>query len=401
MRALWYGTFDPEIEVARWDGIDSPAELRCCSIRLGLVPPAAAKLVRQKSGALGITAGLLKEERQADVAGYSGLEILLQGTEKALVKLAELLKRSGKEPAACGKSILGLLRRTRHKPQGALQLGRHRLPLGKRTLIMGILNVTPDSFTDGGKYNHLSVAVERALQMAGEGADIIDIGGESTRPGYKGISEAEEIARVIPVIEALKSRSDLPIPLSIDTYKAATARAALEYGVEMINDVWGLKADPELAAVAASHGVPICLMHNRRSTNYRELIPEVILELEQSVELAKAAGISDRSIIVDPGIGFGKDLEQNLEVMHRLKDFHSLGCPLLLGTSRKSMIGKTLNLPPLERIEGTAATIACGIAAGVDIIRVHDVKEMRRVALMTDAMVRRRNGGPPENVHAD
>lgn len=393
MKALWYHLLDPEREAVRWDWIGSPAELRCYSIRIAPVPPAAAALIRQEAAALGITAGSLKSEHGAGKVESSGLEILLQGTEQALEKLSKILTLSDKKAAACGKSIRGLLKRARRRPPRVLQLGRHRLPLGARTLIMGILNVTPDSFTDGGKFNCLSAAVERAFQMVEEGADIVDIGGESTRPGYRGISEAAEIARVMPVIEALKSRSDFSAPLSIDTYKAATARAALECGVEMVNDIWGLKADPDLAAVTASFGVPICLMHNRNSTTYRELVPEVILELQESIDLAKAAGISDDHIIIDPGIGFGKDLDQNLAVMRRLEDFRGLGYPLLLGTSRKSMIGKTLELPALERIEGTAATVACGIAAGADIVRIHDIKEVRRAVLMTDAMVRRTNGG--------
>lgn len=385
MKASLYHIFNAEAETARWEGIRSPAELRSYSIRLSPVSPADAALIREKSAVLGLSSGLLRSGGEGNV---NGMEMLLQGTEKSLKKLSEEMKRSGKEAAACGESILGLLRRAGRKADGALQLGRYRLPLGRRTLIMGILNVTPDSFTDGGKYNDLSTAVERACQMVEEGADIIDIGGESTRPGYRGISEAEEISRVLPVIEALKSSSRFSAPLSIDTYKAATARAALDAGVEMVNDIWGLKADPQLAGVAASHGVPICLMHNRSSTVYRDLVPEVIRELQESIGLAKAAGIPGDRIIVDPGIGFGKDLEQNLAVMHRLSDFRGLGYPLLLGTSRKSMIGKTLELSPLERIEGTAATVAYGIAAGADLVRVHDVKEMRRVVLMTDAMVR-------------
>ena len=224
--------------------------------------------------------------------------------------------------------------------------------------------------------------------MAEEGADIIDIGGESTRPGYRKISEEEELARVMPIIEALKSDPHFPAPLSIDTYKAAVAEEALRAGVEMVNDIWGLKADPRMGKLVAAYGVPVCLMHNRNSTEYRDLVPEVIFELQESIDLAKAAGIADDRIIVDPGIGFGKTAEQNLAVLHRLADFRGLGYPLLLGTSRKSTIGKVLNLPTEERLEGTAATVAIGIAAGVDIVRVHDVKEMRRVAMMTDAMVR-------------
>lgn len=389
MKAFWYQVSDPEAEAARWGGIDSPAKLRHCSIRLSSITPVTASLIRQKSAELGIAAGQLKEPG----AGNTGLEILLLGREDSLRELSAALKRSGEDAAVGGRAILGLLRRVRRKGPDVLQLGRYRLPLGQRTLIMGILNVTPDSFTDGGKYNRLPAAVERACQMIAEGADIIDIGGESIRPGYRGINETEELSRVMPVIEALKSRSDFSAPLSIDTFKAVTARAALEAGVEMVNDVWGLKADPLLAEVVASFGVPLCLMHNRSSTVYRELVPEVIMELQESIDLAKAAGIGEEKIIIDPGIGFGKNLEQNLAVMQRLGDFRGLGYPLLLGTSRKSMIGKTLRLPPLERLEGTAATVAYGIAAGVEIVRVHDVKEMRRVVKMTDAMVRPPGGG--------
>ncbi len=270
-----------------------------------------------------------------------------------------------------------------------LHLGNNVFLLGKQTFIMGILNVTPDSFSDGGRYNHLENALEQAYKLSDEGADILDIGGESTRPGAAPITAEEELSRVIPVIKALKNDHSYELPLSIDTYKAVVAEEALKLGVEMINDVWGLKADRELGRVAANYKVPICLMHNRNNTDYRNLIPDIIAELKESIEIAHQMGISDRNIIVDPGIGFGKDLQQNLDVMHNLGLFCNLGYPLLLGTSRKSMIGKTLNLPLNDRVEGTAATIAYGISAGVDIIRVHDVQQMRRVSDMTDAIVRR------------
>ncbi len=270
-----------------------------------------------------------------------------------------------------------------------LDLGSIKLPLGRRTLIMGILNVTPDSFSDGGRFDHVEKALEHAHQMSADGADIIDVGGESTRPGHTRISAEEELSRVMPVIERLKKDQGFKLPLSIDTYKPEVAKKALAAGVEMLNDVWGLKEDKELGKVAAYYQVHICLMHNRSSTDYKDLIPDIISELKGSIELAHLAGIDDSRIIIDPGIGFGKTYEQNLEVMRSLKDFSDLGYPLLLGTSRKSIIAKTLNLPADERIEGTAATQALGIAAGADIIRVHDVKEMKRVAMMTDAIVRR------------
>jgi len=270
-----------------------------------------------------------------------------------------------------------------------LRLGNTVLPLGKKTLIMGILNITPDSFSDGGQFYHYDKALQQAHKISEEGADILDIGGESTRPGAAPISAEEELKRVIPVIKALKNEHSYKLPLSIDTYKAVVAEEALNNGVEMINDVWGLKADRELGPVAAKYKVPICLMHNRTSTDYKKLISDIIAELQESIALAKQSGIEDKQIIIDPGIGFGKDLQQNLDVMYHLREFCNLGYPLLLGTSRKSMIGKTLDLPSENRIEGTAATIAYGISAGADIVRVHDVLQMRRVTNMTDAMVRR------------
>ncbi len=359
-----------------------PPPLRCCSIKLFHVPSLTVPLIEGKGSALGVTVTPLQTQ--------SGIrDLLMAGTEKALGALCTKLKKAGGPAAESGALIWELLENAGRRHRRVLQLGHYRLPLGERTLIMGILNVTPDSFTDGGEYNSLPAAVARAHQMVQEGADIIDIGGESTRPGYRGISEAEELSRVMPVIEALKGDPNFSAPLSIDTCKAAVAREALQTGVEMVNDIWGLKVDPRLGELAASFGVPICLMHNRNSTVYGELVPEVIFELQESIDLARGSGISDDRIIIDPGIGFGKDLGQNLAVMHRLADFRGLGYPLLLGTSRKSMIGKTLDLPTGDRREGTAATVAYGIAAGADIVRVHDVREMRRVVMMTDAMVRK------------
>ncbi len=270
-----------------------------------------------------------------------------------------------------------------------LQLGDRKYNLDKRTLVMGILNVTPDSFSDGGNYTRVEKAVEQAFKMAEDGADIIDIGGESVRPGFIPISAEDELNRVMPVIIALKKDHTFPLPISIDTYKAAVAEEALKMGVEMVNDVYGFKADQKLAKVVADYNVPICLMHNRSSTDYKNLIADIIEEINESIQLAHQAGIKDEQIIIDPGIGFGKDLQQNLDVMYYLREFNSLGYPLLLGTSRKSMIGKTLHLPLEKRVEGTAATVAYGISAGVSLVRVHDVLQMRRVADMTDAMVRR------------
>lgn len=267
------------------------------------------------------------------------------------------------------------------------QWGEKRLELGKRTVIMGILNVTPDSFSDGGKYNNLPAAVEQAHKMAAEGADIIDIGGESTRPygNNKPISADEEMERVLPVLERILK--ELPIPVSLDTYKSVTAKAALKMGVHMLNDVWGLQKDPDMAALIAEYKVPVVVMHNKIEPGYGDLLGEISGFLRRSIQIAKDAGIEGDNIIIDPGIGFGKTRADNLLIMRRLGELRALGCPVLLGTSRKAFIGTTLDLPPTERIEGTAATIALGIANGADIVRVHDVKEMLRVARMTDALI--------------
>jgi len=318
--------------------------------------------------------------------------VIISGTEAELLRIADKLKSSGDSTAKMGDILSQTLNRAINPPPVELQLGKQRYPIGKRTLIMGILNLTPDSFSDGGRFYSLEQALSQAYQMAEEGADIIDIGGESTRPGYENaekVTATEELKRVMPVIEELKKDNSFKLPLSIDTYKAETAEKALAAGVEMLNDVWGFKEDDAIAAVAARYRIPVCLMHNRRNTDYNDLIPDIISELIDSIELAHRAGIEDSLIIVDPGIGFGKDYTQNLDVMLHLSEIKKMGYPLLLGTSRKSIVGKTLNLPVNDRIEGTAATVAYGISSGADIVRVHDVKQMKRVAVMTDAMTRR------------
>jgi dihydropteroate synthase len=256
----------------------------------------------------------------------------------------------------------------------------------RRTLIMGILNVTPDSFSDGGKYLDPARAVERALQMVEEGADIIDIGGESTRPGSTPIDAQAEAERVIPVVRAVCRATSTPV--SVDTYKAEVARLALAAGAAMLNDVWGGQREPAMLALAAAAKVPICLMHNRAEPRYRDLIWEIKCDLATMAEQALLAGVPRGKIILDPGIGFGKTWQQNLVVMQRLREIVDLGFPLLIGTSRKSMIGHVLGLPVDERLEGTAATVAYGIAMGAKIVRVHDVKAMKRVAQMTDALLR-------------
>ncbi len=262
---------------------------------------------------------------------------------------------------------------------------------GERTYVMGICNLSPDSFSGDGLGNDIEAVVAQAKRFAAEGADIIDVGGESTRPGTepRSVDDVEgELALVIPAIERLSR--EITIPISIDTYKSAVARQAVAAGATMINDIWGLKRDPKIAEVAAATGVPLILMGNQRDAPPRTgIMARVISDLERSIRLAREAGVAEENIIIDPGIGFGKTLEQNLEIVNRLAELKVLGKPILLGTSRKSMIGLILDLPPDQRVEGTAATIAIGIANGADMVRVHDVKEMVRVCRMSDAIIRR------------
>ncbi|MBT9176598.1 MAG: Dihydropteroate synthase [Firmicutes bacterium] len=264
-------------------------------------------------------------------------------------------------------------------------MGAQGFDFTRRTLIMGILNVTPDSFSDGGVYLDPARAVERALAMVEEGADIIDIGGESTRPGATPVSAQDEARRVIPVVRAVCRATATPV--SIDTYKAEIARMALAEGASMLNDVWGGQKDREMLALAAAANVPLCLMHNRAEPLYHDLIGEIKRDLRAMVKQALSVGVREGNIILDPGIGFGKTWQQNLVVMQRLREIVDLGFPLLVGTSRKSMIGQVLGLPVDERLEGTAATVAVSIAHGAKIVRVHDVRAMQRVARMTDALV--------------
>lgn len=266
-----------------------------------------------------------------------------------------------------------------------IECGPYKLEMSGRTLIMGILNMTPDSFSDGGRYNAVDTALERARQLIQDGADIIDVGGESTRPGYEQISSEEENERVVPIIEFLAQ--EVNVPISIDTYKADVARAALKAGAHIINDIWGAKADPDMAKVAADTGAPIILMHNREAKPYQDFMRDALNDLYESIQLVKGAGVKDEKIILDPGIGFAKTLEENLLMMRNLRIITSLGYPVLLGTSRKSMIGHTLQLPVEERVEGTIASVCLGIQQGCSIMRVHDVKENARAARMMDAML--------------
>lgn len=268
------------------------------------------------------------------------------------------------------------------------------LVIGKKTLIMGILNVTPDSFSDGGTHNEVEAAVNHALKMIDEGADLIDVGGESTRPGGAEVSLEEELERVIPVIQALVNHPGIQVPISIDTYKAEVARQALAAGAHLINDVWGFQREPEMAKVAATYKVPAVVMHNQVGTAYSDdLVSQMRSFFDRTLEIAKEAGMDPDYLILDPGIGFGKTPDQNIELMSRLGEFSDYGLAILLGTSRKSMIGKILDLPPNERLEGTLATNVLGIAQGVELIRVHDIQAHYRAVKVADAILRREING--------
>ena len=269
-----------------------------------------------------------------------------------------------------------------------MRIGSRDFATTGHTYIMGILNVTPDSFSDGGKFNQIDAALKHAEEMIGDGADVIDIGGESTRPGYTKISDEEEIDRVVPVIEAVKK--EFEIPITVDTYKSGVAEAAAQAGADLINDIWGLKYDARMAEVIAKSGLACCLMHNRDNTEYRNFMEDVKQDLRETIALAKAAGIADDKIILDPGVGFAKSYENNLEVIRRLKEFNELKYPVLLGTSRKSVIGLTLDLPAAERVEGTIVTTVMAVEAGCMFVRVHDVKENHRAIQMAEAILDRK-----------
>ncbi|WP_121615951.1 dihydropteroate synthase [Virgibacillus halodenitrificans] len=272
-----------------------------------------------------------------------------------------------------------------------LKMKRKELDLSARTHIMGILNVTPDSFSDGGSYDSKEKAIQQAIKMEEDGADIIDIGGESTRPNHQPVSLEEEIDRVIPIIKAIREYTNLPI--SIDTYKAETAKQAIEAGADIINDIWGAKREPEIARVAAQYNVPIILMHNRNNKNYTDLIHDMKIDLKESIDIALDAGVQEDKIVLDPGVGFAKTAEDNLIVMNQLEQFVRMGYPVLLATSRKRFIGGVLDLPAEERDIGTGATTCLGITKGVQMVRVHNVKVNVELAKMMDAMQRAKAGG--------
>ncbi len=388
--------------------ISNQAEARRALIEIGsdtggiswMAPKAVHRLLRVEHlstrAAIILKQEMLSKGGEAAISREAGdfsvdmTDVLLMGTLKQYQQLCRKLKIQPFGLASLARSIKTVLHNLEQQESRQLRCRQLSLTLGERTLIMGILNITPDSFSDGGRFNNLETAVAHAKQMLDDGADIIDIGGESTRPqtwDEEPLSAEAETGRILPVVERLLQEIDAPI--SIDTYKAETAMAALQAGAHIINDIWGFLKDPELAKVSADYDVPVILMHNQEGTEYKQsLIGGVIASLRQSIKIAEDAGVRPEQIVVDPGIGFGKTTQQNLAVLRHLDEFRSLGKPIMLGTSRKSVIGNTLNLPVDQRLEGTAATVAWGIANGADIVRVHDVKEISRVARMVDAIIR-------------
>jgi dihydropteroate synthase len=362
----------------------------------GLAPEEAAavqKLIASDKGAgQGPALSVSPAERGNELSGSSP-ELVLCGTPGSLRLQARAL--AARSPLLRGfsgqlDSLLDNYLRSDYK----IMCRGKILDLGSRTHVMGILNATPDSFSDGGQYAAPERALARARQMAEQGADIIDIGGESTRPGAEPVPEDEELRRIIPLIERLSA--ELPIPISVDTYKAPVAAKALAAGASIVNDVSGLRFSPDMAAVAAEHGAAVVIMHMKgaprnmqRNPVYHDVVAEIAAYLEEGIELAVRAGVDREKIMIDPGIGFGKTLDHNLELLKRLDEFRGLGRPIVLGTSRKKFIGTILDVPqPEERVDGTAATVALGIERGAAIVRVHDVARMAQVARMTDAIIK-------------
>jgi dihydropteroate synthase len=367
------------------------------TLTLGGLTPVQAAALRSHIQASTLGAGLrpalvVSAGTKGDAAGSSGTAVL-SGTSDQLKQTIGLIA------SPCGMSAgfsekIHLLLDNYLRSDYKIDCRGKILDLRSRTHVMGILNVTPDSFSDGGRYDAQDRALARAREMAAAGADIIDIGGESTRPGAAPVPEDEELRRIIPLIERLSA--ELPVPLSVDTYKSSVAEKALEAGAAIINDISGLRFSPDMARIAADHGAPLVIMHIKGTPRnmqqnpvYSDVVGEIMTYLEEGIELAIKAGVDREKIVIDPGIGFGKNLEHNLMLINRLDEFKSLGRPILLGTSRKKFIGTVLDIPvPDQRVDGTAATVALGIAKGAGIVRVHDVDRMVHVARMTDAIVK-------------
>ncbi len=365
----------------------------------GVSPEAAAAVQGMITPPAGLVVASPGLSPQDSGSGPQSLHLLVAGSRPLLLEAASRLEGAGEDQKAAGAELRAVLERYDGRLLRNTRCGNLTLEWGKRTYVMGIINVTPDSFSGDGLGRNVDAALAQAERFVQAGADILDVGGESTRPGHQGVSAEEERDRVVPVVQRLVA--EMPVPVSVDSYHLPVVQAALEAGAHMVNDVWGLRRSEGLGELTASYGVPIVLMHNRRAdatrtelgghfqpVQYRDMMGEIIQDMQGSVDMALSSGIRWENIIVDPGIGFGKSPAQNLVVMRRLREVKSLGLPILAGTSRKSVIGLTLGVPVEDRVEGTGATVAVSICNGADIVRVHDVKEMVRVSRMTDAIIR-------------
>ena len=401
--------------------LDTPLQIRKQMEKIGastpgvrIMAPKAAFRVMKVEGLNFAAANILKQEmlsRGGEVVTSRDVYSKKESKSDALVlgtlrQYKELIRKLRMQPFKSLKALAGEMERSLAsyggEELGSLEVGGRLFSWGAKTYVMGVVNVTPDSFSGDGLGDDVEAAIAQAARMVEEGADLIDIGGESTRPGSQPVTEEEELRRVIPVVAGVRERTGAVI--AIDTYRSRVAEEALATGASMINDVWGLRMDPQVGEVAARHNVPLVLMHNRSrpkdaaqterlggrylGVEYEDLMGDIIRELRESIDLALEAGVEREKIIVDPGVGFGKTVDQNLQLLARMAELKVLGLPILLGASRKSFIGYTLDLPVEERVEGTAAAVAVGIANGADIVRVHDVREMVRVARMTDSIVR-------------
>lgn len=357
------------------------------AIKVENVPLPIAHILKQEMLSVGGDAAV---HCNVIVNKIDATDVLLLGTVSQLNRFSQKVLAQPFGLKELAQELIAVLKGIELPQERILNCRGRELVFGKRTLVMGILNVTPDSFSDGGKYVDLKNALSQAERMIEEGADLLDIGGESTRPGIVPISAEEEWSRLEPVLKELIPR--ISVPISVDTYKAEVAEKCLEAGAHIINDIWGLQGDPDMARIVGKYHAPVIAMHNQEGTSYHQLMGDMLAFFRRSIQLAEENGLCGDEIILDPGIGFGKTREQDLEVISRLDEMRVLGRPILLAASRKRVIGNVLDLPVDQRVEGTVATSVAGVAAGVDMVRVHDVLANRRAVDMADALYRRMRG---------